>query len=66
MSQTELSCLTSYGVQSHSHSEIKHYLDHLDLHVWGFAKISIFLTISLTLHLWEENFWQENLFIEML
>ena len=65
-SQTEHSCLTSYGIQSQSYSEIKYFLDHQDLHVWGFTKIFIFLTIILTLHLWEENFLQENFFIEML
>ena len=62
MSQTELSCLNSYGIQSHSYSEIKHYLDYLDLHGAGFAKVFIFLTIILTLPLWEKNFWQENFF----
>ena len=30
MSQTKLSCLTSYKIQSHSFLEIKHNLDYLN------------------------------------
>ena len=65
MNQVEPSCLTYYSTQPKSFSDIKYNLDYPNLHVWGSIKIFIFLTIILTLHLWEEKFWQEKCLIEM-
>ena len=66
MNKVEPSYLTSYSTQSKWFSDIKHSLGYLNLHVWGSVKIFIFLTIILTLHLWEEKFWWKKCPTEML
>ena len=70
VNQIDPFCLTSYSPQSKSFSDIKHNLEYLNLHVWGYIKIFIFLTMIFNIAsmgrnvlAWKTSYWNaiENL-----